>query len=418
MSSPLAISGVTAVLKKLLVDACQGAVPGGVPVSALAPDIVQSILDNNAQAQVLVNLFLHQVTPNAAWRNEGYPSLDASGSGRLKNPPLALDLHYLLTVYANQDGWAEALLGFALLLLHENPVLTRNQIKDVFTSLPAADPLATSGLADQIELLKITPTTLGREEMAWLWTALKADYRPTVPFQVSVVLIQPQHPVPSELPVLKRNVSIQSSLLSPFPTITQLSPPDRQPAACLGDTITVTGSNLAGAANVVLTNARLGIKQSIPVLPNGGSASFQFVLPNPALPPPQPAPTDLPAGVYVLSAQVAGGTTTNGLPLAIAPKITSWTTPTLNSAHLPVNLTVPCSPYVRVRQQASLLIGSQEILSDDLAQPMNQLPFTIKSLQATSGPVPVRLRVDGIDSPIIDMTRTPAQFSGPFVQVN
>ena len=54
-------------------------------------------------------------------------------------------------------------------------------------------------------MIKITPATLGREEMAWLWTALKADYRPTFPFQVSVVLLQPQQNTSLALPVLRRH---------------------------------------------------------------------------------------------------------------------------------------------------------------------------------------------------------------------
>ena len=129
------------------------------------------------------------------------PRLDPDGMTRLKNPPLALDLHYLLTAYGSEDWEAEALLGYALLILHENPVLTRNDISTAIAKLPTNDPgnplstpLGTVGLADQIEMLKITPATLGREEMAWLWTALKADYRPTFPFQVSVVLIRSQNP--------------------------------------------------------------------------------------------------------------------------------------------------------------------------------------------------------------------------------
>ena len=44
---------------------------------------------------------------------------------------------------------------------------------------PLWNALASTGLADQIEMIKLTPSTLGREEMAWVWTALKADYRPT-----------------------------------------------------------------------------------------------------------------------------------------------------------------------------------------------------------------------------------------------
>ena len=132
---------------------------------------------------------------------------------RLSNPPLALDLHYLLTAYGSEDWQAEALLGFALLMLHENPVLTRTDISTAHAPTcphtnPLSAPLAAAGLADQIEMLKITPATLGREEMAWLWTALKADYRPTFPFQVSVVLIEPDATTVSPLPVLLRNISV------------------------------------------------------------------------------------------------------------------------------------------------------------------------------------------------------------------
>jgi len=71
-------------------------------------------------------------------------------------------------------------------MLHENPVLPRSQIGAALnkpcSSNPPSNPLAkvlgSSGLANQIEMIKITPTTMGREEMAWIWTALKADYRP------------------------------------------------------------------------------------------------------------------------------------------------------------------------------------------------------------------------------------------------
>ena len=140
----------------------------------------------------------------------------ADGKTRLTNPPLALDLHYLLTAYGSEDWQAEALLGYALLMLHENPVLMRNDISHGvreaadtrYPSNPLSTPLGACGLADQIEMIKITPATLGREEMAWLWTALKADYRPTFPFQVSVVLMQPQQCRRSlALPVLRAESS-------------------------------------------------------------------------------------------------------------------------------------------------------------------------------------------------------------------
>ena len=61
---------------------------------------MQKAFHSGPEPENQVNLFLHQVTHNPAWRNVDLPSLAADGKTRLTNPPLALDLHYLLTVYA------------------------------------------------------------------------------------------------------------------------------------------------------------------------------------------------------------------------------------------------------------------------------------------------------------------------------
>ncbi len=82
----------------------------------------------------------------------GLPSLGADGVTRLKNPPLALDLHYLLTAYANADTEAEALLGYAILILHDYPILSRNDIQHSLGKLPnpiRRSILSSSGLGSQ-----------------------------------------------------------------------------------------------------------------------------------------------------------------------------------------------------------------------------------------------------------------------------
>lgn len=161
MSAGLAISGVTAVLQYYLGELYAANPPftSAVTVSCLAPDLVQqSFQQNGAEPENQVNLFLHQVMHNPAWRNVDLPSLVADGKTRLISPPLALDLHYLLTVYATNYWQAEALLGYALMMLHENPVLVRNDITNALQALSAApEPypgnpltpfLGSSGLAE------------------------------------------------------------------------------------------------------------------------------------------------------------------------------------------------------------------------------------------------------------------------------
>ena len=137
MGNALAIAAVTAVLKDLLNNGLidhnvTGAVGGNVTVSALPPD---RVFAPGTQEGNQLNLFLYQVAPNIGWRNVGLPSRDERGE-RLSNPPLALDLHYLLTAYGAEDLHAELLLGYAMQLLHETPVLTRKSIRTALQPSP------------------------------------------------------------------------------------------------------------------------------------------------------------------------------------------------------------------------------------------------------------------------------------------
>ena len=145
MSSHLAIASVTYVLKDLLNDGLinqnvSAATGGLVKVTALPPDL---LLEGTADKGSKLNLFMYQATPNQGWRNAGLPSRDSRGN-RTANPPLALDLHYLLTAFSSEELHAEILLGYGMLLLHEHPVLTRTAIE---TALNAAS-VSGSGLPD------------------------------------------------------------------------------------------------------------------------------------------------------------------------------------------------------------------------------------------------------------------------------
>jgi hypothetical protein len=431
MSNALAISGVTAVLQYFLNNVYINsplAALGTVKVSAVAPDVVQSSFGNGSSSQLQVNVFLHQVTPNAAWRNVGLASVAADGSSPLKNPPLALDLHYLLTAYAGADTEAEALLGYAVLMLHENPVLPRNQIRAALTNLSTAfpdnqlfvpspstglSPLQTSGLADQIEMIKITPATLGREEMAWLWTALKADYRPTFPFQVSVVLVQNQLPSTSPLPVLSRSISAQAEPAtqfgSEFAQLLGIQLPPGQNAAASGDTVTVTGTGLATATQVALANQRLGVQYG-PIAPGPvTSGSISFTVPDDA--------ANLPAGVYSLSVVFTNASgaaqSTNNLPFGVAPKLSNLaSSPNASGTWV----TLSCDPDVIQNQTVSLALGAMSAPAQPFTAPASALTFQFPALAA--GQYLARLRVDGVESPVtVNWSANPPVFTAPFLTV-
>ncbi len=422
MSNALAISGVTAALQFYLGNVYSGLSTlfgGSVTVSSQAPDLVQNTLGNGSTLQNQVNLFLHQVTYNAGWRNVGLPSLGADGKSQLKNPPLALDLHYLLTAYGSSDWQAEALLGYALLMLHQNPVLARNDISTALNALPKSNPLnplsaelGASGLADQFEMIKITPSTLGREEMAWLWTALKADYRPTFPFQVSVVLIQPQLPSTAALPVLSRSIAAQPG---PPAQLLQVQPPTGQAAAAPGDPVTITGLSLTGASQIALSNPRLGIQYTIEqseltVTDN----SVSFTVPN--------DPANLPAGVYNLSVLFtnSSGTvqqSTNIIAMPIAPMILESPAPTATGNTAGTLVTLSCNPQVLPNQSVSLIMGANAVPAQPFTAATATLSFQFTPALA-KGPYLARLQVDGVVSPVaVNWSVTPPTFIGPMVTV-
>ena len=192
MSGPLAIAAVTLAMKDLLDAGLAGldlSSIGNVSVSALPPDRVTT----GETEPNRLNLFLYRVASNPGWRNEQLPSRDSAGA-RVSNPPLALDLHYLLTAYGSQNFHAEALLGVAMQVLHETPMLTRARLRALLGAAPPPpppfDPVPVADIADQIESIKIAPVYLGSEELSKLWSAMQARYRMTMAYMVSVVLIQ------------------------------------------------------------------------------------------------------------------------------------------------------------------------------------------------------------------------------------
>lgn len=431
MSTALAIAGVTAVLRDLLNDGLinhniSGVLGSSVTVSVQAPDRV--VAANAAEASQL-NLFMYLVTPNQGWRNEGLPGRDGSGRQRLSNPPLALDLHYLLSAYSGADLHAEILLGYAMQLLHETPVLTRAAIRTSLipsppvgsTLPPALRALADSGLAEQVELIKITPVVQSNEELSKFWTATQSHLRPSAAYIASVVLIQAQQPARSALPVLTRGprdaqghetgIAVQPGLQASLPLLTSAQPPAGQIVAGIGDLVVLQGQALDGAdRRVLLENEPWQVALEIAAAP--------------PLPPDRPAATTagfslagqaaaLPVGVYRATLEVtrpdllnqAKRMVSNRLALTLAPRITNLPQTVARAGDGSATITLQFTPDLRSGQHAMLVLGSDEVAPLAAGATPSSLQFRIPNAQP--GSYLARLRVDGIESPIVDMSLPP-----------
>ena len=260
MSNALAIAAVTAVLKDLLnnglIQHDLSAAMGTVAVTAKAPDLITAGPNESPQ----LNLFLYQITPNAGWRNAAMPERNAAGE-RINNPPLALDLHYLLMAYGGADFQAEILLGYGMQLLHETPTLAREAIRTALAPTPpvtgsilppAFQALSAADLADQVEQIKICPETLNIEELSKLWSAFQANhFRLTAAYQASVVLIESRKPTRSAPPVLTRKLVVRPLQRPHIDTVRTSAVPPLDPRISVGSTLLVHGRDLVGPTTVV-----------------------------------------------------------------------------------------------------------------------------------------------------------------------
>ena len=445
MSSNKAIAAVTAILKDMLnnglINSDFMSETGPVKVSALPPDLINTEDKNLNQ----LNIFLYQVTPNLGWRNMGLPARDSRGE-RVSDPPLALDLHYMLTAYCSKDLYTEMLLGYSMQLLHEMPILTREAIRnalepDVTISNETSSPLppelrslSASDLADQVELIKITPNYLGIEEISKLWSALQSHYRPTVTYMVSVVLIQSQHAKRNPLPVLTigyedRGVSGQASMDQSLPRLTSVILPNQQASIRLGDVLTLQGDHLDGSdIRIRFVNPRIRKVLEATAFQEWTKTEVQVRLKDAFDTDTSSASaSNVPAKVWsagfysvMVLVQKKGEDyfrVTNELSFSLAPTITSYQPSVFISvatdASNNTTFNVRFLPEVRKDQQALLVVGDHEIPAEPIAvDSQDTLSFIARSLQYNSqkirtippGEYPVRLRIDGVESILIDRT--------------
>ncbi len=401
MSNSLAIAAVTATLRNLLQQGLTADLPDA-SVTTKPLDKARNSNDNGNQ----VNLFLYQAEPSPAWRNMDMPRQVKPGETGL--PPLGLNLYYLITAYGQNDDdtFSQRLLGRVMSIFHDHSLLGSAEIKAATeTELPESD------LHEQVERVRITSQPLSLDEMSKLWTGFQIQYRLSTTYQISVVLIESTCPAKTPLPVLTRGsddegVAAQADLTPPFPTLESVGLPNNQPSGRLGDALTLSGYHLVGDSVVVRFMSRR-LTQAIEVSPLAGGTATEITVQLPD------EPANWPAGFYTLAAVVSRAgqpdRTTNELPLSLAPGIVDITpNPAARDGSCNVTLTVTCNPEVRPEQRAALLLGNREILAGAHPAQTNTLQFLVTD--APPGEHFVRLRVDGVDSMLVDRTVTPPVF--------
>jgi Pvc16 N-terminal domain len=393
MSNTLAIAATTAALRNVLLAQMPDLDSdlSDLEVTTQPPDLARKGI---TKAQL--NLFLYQTVVNGAWRNMDMPR--QVRPGETGAPPLPLNLHYLITAYGRGDSDNEAVshrvLGGAMSVLHDHPVLSRQEI---------AAALAGNDAGEQFEMLKITPLPLGVEEISKLWMVFQTQYRISAAYEVTVLLIDSRTPVRAALPVLKRGQQDRgpTAITGAAPALREIRLPRSQSAARLGEDIAIAGDRLTLDATTVRFTSMRDLPP-IELSPQQGTKPDEVAVHIPDQAEDAQALSRWMPGFYTTGlVQTRAGLppiVSNELPFALAPRITV----TPNQAAAGDGLTLTCAPRIADGQRVLVLFGGQQIeATHSVANPADQtLPSNVKIKvpQVAAGDYVVRLRVDGVDS--------------------
>lgn len=142
-----------------------------------------NLTDADNMTPPTLSLYLYRMTLNQFMRNA-----QPQQSRNRRPMPLTLDLHYLLTVWADGAEEEQTLITWAMRQLHQFPMLDTS-------SLP--------GEVWHVEdYVQVAPVELSNEDMMRIWDALEPSYRLSFPYVARAVRIDPDA-IPDSLPVVE-----------------------------------------------------------------------------------------------------------------------------------------------------------------------------------------------------------------------
>jgi Pvc16 N-terminal domain len=417
MSNFLSIATVTATLSQVIQSAIDSDVPGA-RVTTVRPDVA-----GNGPTEAKVNVFLFEATTNAAFRNVDLPTRRSDGS-LIQRPKVALDLHYLINFYGDElELVPQRLLGSVARALHSQPMLTRQQINATISS-GTFSFLASSDLADDVELVKFTPLPLSIEELSKLWSfLLQTPYALSMVYIGTMVLIEGEETPRQVLPVKQPLVTVlpfQQPLLQKLSSLApgQQQPNDTQPIV-LSSTLIVQGRYLQ-SSSAVSTLVKISGQPAQYTPFNNDPNTLSVTLP----------PTLFAGvqGVQVIQQLLLGdpdpakgkphdGFESNVLPFVLHPTIVQQ--PTKSNVQIDGNgnyaadVQLQVSPQIDVRQRVTLLLNELPGTSNPSAytfvagaHPTVSDTITISINGVKASTYIVRVQIDGAES-IVDANNNP-----------
>jgi hypothetical protein len=126
-----------------------------------------------------ISLYLYSVTFNTTRRN--MPPRRDPLTGVRRRPPVPLDLHFLLTAWAGDAGQQQRLLGWAIRMIEDTPILPAG-------FLNRFGPSGTD-VFDLSETVEVVGETLSLQDMYDIWQVAQSRQQPSVGYVARQVAI-------------------------------------------------------------------------------------------------------------------------------------------------------------------------------------------------------------------------------------
>lgn len=419
MSNHRAIAAVTAVFSEMVGEAI-----GGVVAMAKAYNLRPGLAVSNGDTGV--NVYLYRAVPNPSLRNLVDPVRDSSGQ-LVQRPVAAWDLHYLLTCIGSEANLEpELLFGAVVTQLNADAILRHGFIRAVETVIAGDDRrgAAGSGLADQVQLVRITPSDLSLDTMTQLWSSLTSEpYALSVGYQAGAVLMSPEVSIRPSLPVGSRTTPSPSVLRIPRITAIRDSAGPMH-AVVIGSTLVIEGVDLRGehtfvrigGLDIELDTNQIGADRiELPLSPDTGSGPVPRALAPGVLGVQVRHHVDVSSNPDAL--ELRPGASSNLVSVVLRPQIVG--TPTIDSDVDGRYITVAITPQPEPEWELMLLLnelGAPKpralVLTSPSIDDDNLLVFEADDVPA--GQWLLRAQVNGVDSPL---TQTDGVYSDPKVTV-
>jgi hypothetical protein len=141
---------------------------------------------DNVNLAPAVTLYLYRVTMNPYVRNT------PNANSHQQTTPLSVDLHYLMTVWAENAMAEHTILAWTLSQLYQHQTLSQSDLSPEGGWAPG-------------DFVQVIPAELSNEDLMRIWDALDPGYRLSVSYIARVIRIDPE-PRQDRLPVVSRRI--------------------------------------------------------------------------------------------------------------------------------------------------------------------------------------------------------------------